>query len=310
MNNYEWDENIAFEAWAKRVEEASPYKRKPSAPDKWMSVTRMGQMLGLKKTDRYWLVHKNYFRTEVIHGQMRVDIKSFEKWYANQIKYKKVTGEEPGLELKERSYSVRDIAQMLSISESLVYDILKKDNVKTILVDYWKRVPKEEFWKWYENQDRYRTKEDREKYLDLEEATMSMPDMARALGVPRSTVYSILKGETYGDLFTFITLAGQKRIYKRDFERFLRVQDEYSMIKVPTEEIAAPSKTRKEIEDRNYYTVSEAAYIAGVTPYEIKKLYTNNEFPYVKAGSSIRIPKNTFILWMRMKGDAESNGND
>ena len=29
---------------------------------KWMTVTEMGNLLGLKKTDRYWLVHKNVLR--------------------------------------------------------------------------------------------------------------------------------------------------------------------------------------------------------------------------------------------------------
>ena len=28
----------------------------PAKPRKWMSVHEMGDMLGLKKTDRYWLV--------------------------------------------------------------------------------------------------------------------------------------------------------------------------------------------------------------------------------------------------------------
>ena len=56
----------------------------PAKARKWMSVHEMGDMLGLKKTDRYWLVHKNYFRTETLLGKMRVEIASFEKWYANQ----------------------------------------------------------------------------------------------------------------------------------------------------------------------------------------------------------------------------------
>ena len=108
----------------------------PAKPRKWMSVHEMGDMLGLKKTDRYWLVHKNYFRTETLLGKMRVEIASFEKWYANQVKYHKVTGEEPGLELKKSSYSPRDIAEMLQISENLVYEKMKKAGVEITLVDY------------------------------------------------------------------------------------------------------------------------------------------------------------------------------
>lgn len=114
---------------------------------KWMTVTVMGNLLGLKKTDRYWLVHKNVFETKELVGKMRVNVESFEKWYANQVKYHKVTGEESGSELKEWSYSIHDIARMLSIEESVVYDLLIRENIETVTVDYWKRVPKSEFHK-------------------------------------------------------------------------------------------------------------------------------------------------------------------
>ena len=44
---------------------------------------------------------------------------SFEKWYANQVKYHKVTGEEPGMELKSRSFSPREISEMPGILRSI-----------------------------------------------------------------------------------------------------------------------------------------------------------------------------------------------
>ena len=72
----------------------------PTQKRTWMTVPEMGKLLGLKKTDRYWLVHKNVFESKEIAGKIRINIASFEKWYANQIKYHKVTGEEPGKELK------------------------------------------------------------------------------------------------------------------------------------------------------------------------------------------------------------------
>ena len=52
-----------------------------------MTVPEMGKLLGLKKTDQYWLVHKNVFESKEIAGKIRINIASFEKWYANQIKY-------------------------------------------------------------------------------------------------------------------------------------------------------------------------------------------------------------------------------
>ena len=76
---------------------------KDPALQKTMSVPEMRKLLGLKKTESYWLVHRNFFKTEIIGGVMRVDIESFEKWYANQIKHKKVNGEAPGRELTKTS---------------------------------------------------------------------------------------------------------------------------------------------------------------------------------------------------------------
>ena len=57
-----------------------------------MSVPEMRRMLGLRKTDSYWLVHKQCFETVIVKGKMRIVIDSFEHWYANQVKYKKVDG--------------------------------------------------------------------------------------------------------------------------------------------------------------------------------------------------------------------------
>ena len=45
-----------------------------------MTVPEMGKLLGLKKTDRYWLVHKNVFESKEIAGKIRINIASFEKW--------------------------------------------------------------------------------------------------------------------------------------------------------------------------------------------------------------------------------------
>lgn len=52
-----------------------------------MSVREMQHLLGLGKTDSYWLLHKNFFEVILINDKMRIVISSFEKWYANQVKY-------------------------------------------------------------------------------------------------------------------------------------------------------------------------------------------------------------------------------
>ena len=58
---------------------------------KTMSVMEMGRMLGLKKTDSYWLVHKGCFETTLVQGVMWINIASFEHWYQAQNQYQKVS---------------------------------------------------------------------------------------------------------------------------------------------------------------------------------------------------------------------------
>ena len=212
-----------------KISEESPYKRRPTQKRTWMTVPEMGKLLGLKKTDRYWLVHKNVFESKEIAGKMRINIASFEKWYANQIKYHKVTGEEPGKELKAWSYSVPEIAEILEINDTVVYDLINKNNMEVVVVDYWKRIPKDSFQKWYDSQSRYRTKEDREKDAIVEEATITMPKMARLLGLTRSQVYQILRNPKYSHFFETIVIAEKKRITKENFQKFLEGQNQFHL---------------------------------------------------------------------------------
>ena len=64
-----------------------------------------------------------------------------------------------------------------------VYDLLKKNQMEAVIVDYWKRIPKESFQNWYKSQSRYRTKEDRKKDALLEDATITMEqrDLERSM---------------------------------------------------------------------------------------------------------------------------------
>lgn len=64
-------------------------KAEPATAKTTMSVREMQHLLGLGKTDSYWLLHKNFFEVILINEKMRIVISSFEKWYANQVKYHK-----------------------------------------------------------------------------------------------------------------------------------------------------------------------------------------------------------------------------
>ncbi len=66
-------------------------KAKPATAKTTMSVREMQHLLGLGKTDSYWLLHKNFFEVILINDKMRIVISSFEKWYASQVKYHMIT---------------------------------------------------------------------------------------------------------------------------------------------------------------------------------------------------------------------------
>jgi len=56
-----------------------------------MSTREMSDLLGIPlRNTGYGLIDKGYFKSELICGQRRIDIESFETWYQNQSRYKKV----------------------------------------------------------------------------------------------------------------------------------------------------------------------------------------------------------------------------
>lgn len=168
-------------------------KSKAPAAKTTMSVREMQHLLGLGKTESYWLIHKNFFEVIQINDKMRVVISSFEKWYANQIKYHKVNGPPPGEELRKRSYSVVEAAEILSVDTETIYTLIRQGKIKTEIVDFWMRIPRDELERWYSSQKRLRTAADRERDREIEEQTISVPEMAKLLGITREKVYWILK---------------------------------------------------------------------------------------------------------------------
>lgn len=208
------------------------------AARQYMSVKQMGDLLGLGKTERYWLVHQNRFETETIRGKMWVNVSSFENWYASQVKYHKINGEAPGQKLKECSYSIRDIAGKLNVSESKVYELAKNGAFETIRIDDRIRIPHASFETWYSSQDHFRNEEDRRKDAEAVRDTLTFPQMAALLGIPRKQVYGILKSPKYAKYFSIITYAGRRRITKESFAAFLAGQDRYALAAETTAETA------------------------------------------------------------------------
>lgn len=298
-------------------------------PKTTMSVREMGNLLGLKKVESYWLVHKGYFDTILVSGKMRIVIESFERWYAGQVKYRKVTGEPPGKKLKQESYSAEDIAEMLQINKQYAYQVMKAAGIEPILVDYWQRFPKKAFDKWYAGQSRFRNARDRERDAEIEENSMSMPDMARLLDVPRSVVYGIMRSESGMEMLEVITVAGRKRITKKSFDRWYASQKEYlkpvdqpegvprkhksyadSLVK---KKVPAYSGTREVRYSSNpdYLTVDEAALLAKVKTERIYRWIKTGKFPALRVSKMVtRIPKAEFEAYLETYLNQDKEKND
>lgn len=277
------------------------------AAKKTMSVREMQEMLGLGKTDSYWLVHKRCFETILVEGKMRIVIESFEKWYANQTKHKKVDGPPPGEELKEMSYSVREAAELLGIDEASFYYLLHRDQIPTFQAECWTRIRKEDFDRWYRSQEKHRTQEDRERDAELEAATISMPEMARELGVPRSVVYNLLKSAKNKGRFETITLAGQRRVTRESYEAWYAEQGKYvKLTDRPQEEQVASLLAEKVKEaprlevnpNKASYSVEETAVLMDVSVKEVYELIRSGDLEAKKYGYKYMVFKEEIDWWL------------
>lgn len=125
---------------------------------KTMKVREMGELLGLKKTESYYLIHKGYFKTYLICGKMRVDKESFEQWYDSQFHYKKIDGNPPGAKYSH-TMSVAEMVKRMGVSEDTGYYIVRNGWVKSEIINNRTQVYIDSFEAWYATQDRYERKD-------------------------------------------------------------------------------------------------------------------------------------------------------
>ena len=256
-----------------------------------MSVPEMRRLLGLKKTESYWL-----FETRIIDGRMRVDLESFEKWYANQVKHKKVNGEEPGAELLKTSYSFMDAANLLGIHNSNLYEIWRRENLETITVDSVKRIPVDVFERWYENQIMYQKADRMPTLTDLEADYIPLQEAAGLLGITKEKLSVITRASRYKDIFEIRVYDNKKWISKKSFQQFLNAQNVYQVIKEPEKEMPTSEES---METKEFISRQEAAALAGVTSATITKWVQLERFPCVGAGRVLRIYRKEFLKWLK-----------
>ncbi len=191
-----------------------------------ISVPELNRILGLSKVEGYWLVKKKYFKTITAAGQLRVMLDSFEDWYAGQFHYRKVHGEAPGSKWTENTMSISEAARLLGISNATLYDLMKKRPFRIYKIDNKTRIDRVDFYRWYHSQNFYRTVEDQQKDHEKYHDTLTMPEIARILGIHRNTVYTMVKAGK----FITIDTGRKKRVPKASFEKWYQSQSHYKKI--------------------------------------------------------------------------------
>lgn len=280
-----------------------------------MSVSEMQRMLGLSKTEAYWLVHKNVFDTIIVEKKMRVVIASFEKWYANQLRRSKVNGPPPGAELRACSLSVKEMSALLGISDDTAYTIIKRDQIETFEVDYWTRIRKDVFEKWYRGQTKYRTIEDQKRDKVLEEAGYTIPEIARMLLVPRNTIYALLDNPKNEGVFETFIVAEKKRVTKQSFEAWYQSQHRYRKLEDRSQEEQDNLHRMKKQEerprlmvdpDKQSYDIREAAILLDLTEAEVRRMIQTGELEAKKYGRRYLVLKSELKWWiLQQKLDTE-----
>lgn len=191
-----------------------------------ISVPEMRKMLGMKKVESYWLVKQGRFQVIVVGGKMRIMVDSFEEWYNSQFHYKKVDGPEPGQKWPP-SWTVPEVADILGRSATVIYDLVKKENpFQTFTVNGQMRIRKDSFEEWYQAQTHYRKQEDAAPQ-ELLDATLSVGEVAKMLGIHRNSVYNMINQR---HLFETVVADNKIRIYRDSFETWLDSQHKYEIV--------------------------------------------------------------------------------
>jgi len=156
-----------------------------------MSIREMGRILGLGKTESYYLAKKGYFKLIRFYNTTRVDIASFEEWYNSQIRYRKAEGVPPRKRV-ENAMTLKELTEELGLSYSSAKELVRRKLFPVSKPDGMLLIDRAGFEAWYNSQFRYWKADGTPPGTDYPE-TISTADIAYMLDVSlRSTVYPLL----------------------------------------------------------------------------------------------------------------------
>ena len=277
-----------------------------------MSVPEMRELLGLHKTDSYWLIHKNVFETVMIAGQMRVVKESFERWYENQVHYRKVNGPEPGKNLRERSYTIDEAASILGIHKESFREMVCRQGIVTFTFGNQQRIERKVFDSWYAGQSHYRNARDRAADQDLINHSITVPELGRLLNVDRREAWKIVNH--HKSELDLIRVAERPRITLESFERWYESQYEYTKVsEMSTEEqkqieIQHQKKAILQMirKGKKLLSIHETAICLGMDDNKVGRMANDEpDFGAKKIGKSWYISLDKLYEWITVHGEEQ-----
>lgn len=261
---------------------------------KVMSVKEMGDLLGIGKTDRYYVLKKGYFKVTHAAGKMWVDRESFEKWYAGQTRYHKVTGEEPGEELSARSFSVKEMAAMLGIERNRAYELIHRERIPVTWENGVIRIPRKDFWIWYDCQIKYQTDSANLPDETGTEYHFRIQELADILNISTKDAYRLTCDPAYASSLAAVQIGDRMYVSWQNFGKFLKVQNQYFY-----DPRRDPSVSRAG--GHLFLNIRQAGWYAKVSKATIISWCKEGAFPVKWAGKNVRIPLDEFDKWLKKR---------
>ena len=188
-----------------------------------------------------------------------------------------------------------------------IYTLIRQGKLKTETPDFCMRIPKEEFERWYRSQSRYRTAADRKHDREIEAQTISIPEMAKLLGIPRKNVYGILDCKKYRDCFVIERVADRPRITKKSFKAWLKSQSTYQLQKSKKETHEEPPLKLQCPKNGKYYSFQEIQAFYGISRPTLDSWVLKEGIPTMKLGRVKRIQKDAFDEVLKSKRKVEED---
>ena len=141
-----------------------------------------------------------------------------------------------------------------------------------------------------------------------EERSLSMPEAARELGIPRNKVYQIFRAKKNQGKFVFINIGDQKRVTRKSFDEWYKGQREYlkpedrpSYRAQKKEQLRIKREQEREALDasKNLFSIQEASMLLNISYYTLFRMIKSGKVAAKKYGKSYLVEKSEIdrLLW-------------